>query len=241
MADLTAALSEADSSADDELVVGSAVLVNNKHKAIVRYIGPTSFADGVWYGLELEREIGKHEGTVLGITYFTTPKKRGTFVKRESLTLYDAEVEASARMQSAMRMSLAKKKAKAEVSWRAFNALDADEENRIMARRQRLLNSALGARLARDRPTLADLDRWEAEALACSVEADYAGPVVTLPLTLPQVRPAIAATRCHRNARKCWSLPWRQRGDAARGPGRACVSARVDAVPRPHFRPRHRW
>ena len=26
----------------------------------------TTFAEGLWYGLELEREIGKHEGTVLG-------------------------------------------------------------------------------------------------------------------------------------------------------------------------------
>jgi dynactin complex subunit len=32
--------------------------VNNKHKAVVRYVGPTNFAEGVWFGLELEREIG---------------------------------------------------------------------------------------------------------------------------------------------------------------------------------------
>ena len=33
--------------------------VNNKHRATVRYIGVTNFAEGVWYGLELERDIGE--------------------------------------------------------------------------------------------------------------------------------------------------------------------------------------
>jgi hypothetical protein len=45
--------------ADADVAVGDAVLVNNKHRGIVRYIGSTSFADGTWFGLELEREIGK--------------------------------------------------------------------------------------------------------------------------------------------------------------------------------------
>jgi len=36
--------------------------VNNKHRAVVRYIGVTNFAEGVWYGLELERDIGEQRG-----------------------------------------------------------------------------------------------------------------------------------------------------------------------------------
>lgn len=39
--------------------MGDQVLVNNKYKASVKYVGSTSFAEGVWYGLELEREIGE--------------------------------------------------------------------------------------------------------------------------------------------------------------------------------------
>lgn len=123
----------------------------------------------------------------MGVTYFTAPKKRGTFVKKENLSPYDAEVEASAKMQSVARMSLAKKKVKAEVSWRAFNALDADDENRILARRQRLMNSALGARLARDRPQQSEIERVEREAAGMAVETGYEGPTLSFPLTLSQV------------------------------------------------------
>lgn len=126
-------------------------------------------AAGVWYGLELERAIGKHEvrptrscmllccsqprrgvcqpqchhlpvppsfairhaqGTVLGVTYFVAPRKHGTFVRRENLSLYDQEVEASVRVQGALRMSIARRRARNELTQRAFNALDADEEVR---------------------------------------------------------------------------------------------------------------
>lgn len=44
--------------------VGDTVLVNKKYKAVVRFIGPTAFKSGIWYGVELEREKGKHNGTV---------------------------------------------------------------------------------------------------------------------------------------------------------------------------------
>lgn len=124
-------------------------------------------AAGVWYGLELERAIGKHEvrttppavhfqclqpalwscssrqtcpctrlctcnvqGTVLGVTYFVAPRKHATFVRRENLSVYDQEVEASVRVQGALRMSIARRRARNELTQRAFNALDADEEVR---------------------------------------------------------------------------------------------------------------
>jgi hypothetical protein len=42
--------------------------VNNKHRAVVRYIGLTNFAEGVWYGLELERDIGATSLTMLSLS-----------------------------------------------------------------------------------------------------------------------------------------------------------------------------
>lgn len=68
------------------------------------------------------------QGTVLGVTYFVAPRKHGTFVRRENLSLYDQEVEASVRVQGALRMSIARRRARNELTQRAFNALDADEE-----------------------------------------------------------------------------------------------------------------
>jgi len=151
-----------------------------------------------WYGLELEREIGKHEGTVLGRCYFTTARKRATFVRRENLSPYDAEAEAGAVMASALRVSLAKKKARAEVTWRAFAALDADDEHRVLLRRQRLMKSALGARMTRERPEAGRLEAWAAEAEALPVPPGYDGAHIEFPLTLPQVMALLHA--CQRGA-----------------------------------------
>ena len=36
-----------------------------------RYCGTTEFADGMWAGVELEKPIGKNNGSVNGISYFT--------------------------------------------------------------------------------------------------------------------------------------------------------------------------
>lgn len=130
---------------------------------------------------------GKHTGTVLGVAYFTAPPKRGTFVKRENLTLFDPELEAVAKIQAGVRGTIAKKKAKQEVAWRTFNTLDADEESRLMQRRTKLLSSVLGARLNRERPEPAALERLERETEELAIEPDYDGPHISWPLTESQV------------------------------------------------------
>eukprot|EP00937_MAST-01D_sp_MAST-1D-sp2_P001662 g1662.t1 len=51
-------------------------------RAFVRFEeAETHFAKGLWVGLELESESGKHDGAVGGRRYFAAPKKRGAFVK----------------------------------------------------------------------------------------------------------------------------------------------------------------
>lgn len=124
---------------------------------------------------------------MLGVTYFSTPKKRGTFVKRENLTVYDPATDAAARIQSSVRMSIAKKKAKQEVAWRTFNTLDADDENQHLQRRAKLMGSVLGSHLTRDRPSSADIDSLEKEAAAAVVPPEYDGPHIRFPLTEEQV------------------------------------------------------
>jgi hypothetical protein len=51
--------SSSSSNISSDLSLGDTVLVSKKHRATVRFIGPTNFAEGIWYGLELEKEIGK--------------------------------------------------------------------------------------------------------------------------------------------------------------------------------------
>ena len=59
--------------------LGSTVLVRNQ-RATVRYVGATDFAEGVWVGLELLRPVGRNDGSVCGIRYFTCEPECGLFV-----------------------------------------------------------------------------------------------------------------------------------------------------------------
>ncbi|AMD21161.1 HEL119Cp [Eremothecium sinecaudum] len=45
----------------------------------VRFIGRTNFGDGEWIGIELEEPTGKNNGSIQGVSYFTTNKKDGLY------------------------------------------------------------------------------------------------------------------------------------------------------------------
>ncbi|KAI8071009.1 hypothetical protein BC940DRAFT_294991 [Gongronella butleri] len=53
--------------------------------AYVRYIGPVDWADGEWIGVELERAVGKNDGSVDGHRYFYTGANRGIFLTKDEL------------------------------------------------------------------------------------------------------------------------------------------------------------
>lgn len=93
--------------------------------------GTTSFdpAGREWIGVELERPIGKHDGKVKSVRYFTAKAKHGTFVARKQCELYTEEKRAARKIQAAARMKIAKKKVEQDISWRTYNALDASDEN----------------------------------------------------------------------------------------------------------------
>ncbi|KDO30495.1 hypothetical protein SPRG_04397 [Saprolegnia parasitica CBS 223.65] len=48
---------------------------------MVRFVGPTRFADGEWIGIELCDPLGNHNGSVNGIDYFHCSARRGIFVR----------------------------------------------------------------------------------------------------------------------------------------------------------------
>lgn len=50
-------------------LVGEQIIVNGQI-GVIRYVGETEFAQGIWYGVELEEETGKNDGSVDGIRYF---------------------------------------------------------------------------------------------------------------------------------------------------------------------------
>ncbi|KAJ0392426.1 hypothetical protein ATCC90586_008023 [Pythium insidiosum] len=52
---------------------------------VIRYIGPTLFAPGLWIGVELTERKGKHNGTVQNVQYFECAADHGIFIRAERL------------------------------------------------------------------------------------------------------------------------------------------------------------
>jgi protein phosphatase len=124
---------------------------------------------------------------VYGVTYFVAKPNHGTFVDRASLTLYDAQQEAASIVTDLARKGLDRRRAEREAFQKASLVLDADEENKVLLRRQLLEATLLGATLNRERPDPADVEVWEREAEAMTIEPSYDGPHIKFPLTLEQV------------------------------------------------------
>jgi dynactin 1 len=50
-------------------------------RGVVRFVGNTSFAPGRWVGIELNAPLGKNDGSVKGIGYFSCAPNHGVFVR----------------------------------------------------------------------------------------------------------------------------------------------------------------
>ena len=48
----------------------------------MRFAGPTKFQPGEWFGVELPTPLGKNDGSVAGVKYFSCKKQHGLFVRR---------------------------------------------------------------------------------------------------------------------------------------------------------------
>lgn len=61
------------------------VVLTDKRVGLVKYIGPTDFKPGEWFGVALSSPTGKHDGTIGGKTYFRTKPQHGVFVLRDKI------------------------------------------------------------------------------------------------------------------------------------------------------------
>eukprot|EP00123_Amoebidium_parasiticum_P018244 comp24146_c2_seq1/m.43922 comp24146_c2_seq1/g.43922 ORF comp24146_c2_seq1/g.43922 comp24146_c2_seq1/m.43922 type:complete len:698 (-) comp24146_c2_seq1:1517-3610(-) len=71
---------------DGGLHVGGVVVVGGSKRGILRFLGPTQFADGIWAGVELDEPAGKNDGAVAGVIYFSCPPKHGLFCPPNKVT-----------------------------------------------------------------------------------------------------------------------------------------------------------
>lgn len=56
-------------------------------RGVVRFCGTTSFAVGKWVGIELSEPVGKNDGSVKGVAYFSCPPNYGVFVKASQVKI----------------------------------------------------------------------------------------------------------------------------------------------------------
>lgn len=76
--------------------IGDRVDVNGHH-GVVKYVGYTEFAEGVWYGIELDESVGRNDGSVQGKKYFELEKQGlyGIFAKIQSIKIANSENQSS--------------------------------------------------------------------------------------------------------------------------------------------------
>ena len=83
-------------------VVGQRISIPGKDGALgcTRFVGQTSFMDGTWVGVELDAPIGKHDGTVDGVRYFSCKPLHGLMLRPERARLADLTLNDFPPMQS---------------------------------------------------------------------------------------------------------------------------------------------
>uniref|UniRef100_A0A803VK60 Kinesin family member 13A n=1 Tax=Ficedula albicollis TaxID=59894 RepID=A0A803VK60_FICAL len=63
------------------VAVGEQVCVGSNKMGTVRYVGTVDFSAGIWVGVELNVQLGKHDGIVKGREYFHCKPRHGVFVR----------------------------------------------------------------------------------------------------------------------------------------------------------------
>lgn len=66
--------------------IGDRVLVGCVQPGRLRFKGPTSFANGFWAGVELDKSEGSNNGTYDGVLYFVCDENHGIFAPPDKIT-----------------------------------------------------------------------------------------------------------------------------------------------------------
>lgn len=62
-----------------DATVGDRVMLVDRRKGVIKFKGETQFAPGSWFGIELEKPLGKNDGSIDGVRYFQCPPNFGLF------------------------------------------------------------------------------------------------------------------------------------------------------------------
>lgn len=74
-----------------ELRDGQVIRLADGRNAVVRFVGETTFAPGIWVGVELDDGNGKNDGSVQGERYFDCAMGNGMFVRPTAVTVVEQQ------------------------------------------------------------------------------------------------------------------------------------------------------
>uniref|UniRef100_A0A6T1AN62 Serine/threonine-protein phosphatase n=1 Tax=Alexandrium monilatum TaxID=311494 RepID=A0A6T1AN62_9DINO len=125
---------------------GTEVLCHG-YRAVVRFVGETSFAPGLWVGVEfLKVRAGRNDGSVDGQRYFgPTEANRGLFVRADdglAIRPYTAQDEAAAKIQAQVRRKQEAEAAHYTQICRAFNEMESQAESEQLRSNQKCARAA---------------------------------------------------------------------------------------------------
>ncbi|XP_074516413.1 CAP-Gly domain-containing linker protein 4 isoform X2 [Sebastes fasciatus] len=83
-----------------EVRLGERVLVVGQRTGVVQFYGKTSFAPGLWLGIELDKPSGKNDGSVGGVRYFRCPPKHGVFAPPSRVQRIHGSVDCLSELSS---------------------------------------------------------------------------------------------------------------------------------------------
>ncbi|XP_071327235.1 CAP-Gly domain-containing linker protein 4 isoform X4 [Trachinotus anak] len=83
-----------------EVRLGERVLVVGQRTGVVQFYGTTSFAPGLWLGIELDKPSGKNDGSVGGVRYFSCPPKHGVFAPPSRVQRIHGSVDCLSELSS---------------------------------------------------------------------------------------------------------------------------------------------
>ncbi|XP_040917068.1 CAP-Gly domain-containing linker protein 4-like isoform X2 [Toxotes jaculatrix] len=83
-----------------EVRLGERVLVVGQRTGVVQFYGKTSFAPGLWLGIELDKPSGKNDGSVGGVRYFSCPPKHGVFAPPSRVQRIHGSVDCLSELSS---------------------------------------------------------------------------------------------------------------------------------------------
>jgi len=73
----------------DNITIGTTVEhIKSGKVGVVQYIGRTHVTEGTWVGIVLDTPLGKNDGSIGGIRYFTAAPNYGVFWKLQDVALY---------------------------------------------------------------------------------------------------------------------------------------------------------